>query len=57
MGRKKKKFYVVWAGHQPGIYLTWAECKAQTDGFPSTEFKSFKSLEEAQRAKSFDNGL
>ena len=50
MGRKKKKFYVVWAGHQPGIYLTWAECKAQTDGFPSTEFKSFKSLEEAERA-------
>ncbi len=50
MGRKKKKFYVVWAGHQPGIYLTWAECKAQTDGFPSTEFKSFKSLEEAKKA-------
>jgi viroplasmin and RNaseH domain-containing protein len=50
MGYKKKKCYVVWAGHQPGIYQTWAECNTHTDGFPSAEFKSFKTLEEAQTA-------
>lgn len=48
MGNKKKKYYVVWAGHQPGIYQTWAECKTHTEGFPSAEFKSFKTLEEAE---------
>ncbi|MFP3727504.1 RNase H1/viroplasmin domain-containing protein [Priestia filamentosa] len=30
---KGKKFYVVWSGHKPGIYTTWAECEAQVKGF------------------------
>ena len=45
----KQKFYVVWQGHEPGIYDTWAECQAMTKGFPSAEFKSFTSRDVAQR--------
>ena len=29
----KKKYYVVWKGHTPGIYPTWNECKSQIDAF------------------------
>jgi len=47
---KKKKFYVVWSGHKPGVYATWADCQAQTKGFSGAEFKSFESLAAAQEA-------
>lgn len=50
MAKKKKKFYVVWAGHKPGVYATWADCQAQTKGFSGAEFKSFESLAAAQEA-------
>ncbi|OWR29576.1 ribonuclease H [Saccharibacillus sp. O23] len=46
----KSKFYVVWAGKQPGIYSTWADCKAQVDGFPGARYKSFESRSEAEAA-------
>lgn len=49
---KKKKFYVVWEGFTPGIYLTWDECKKEIQGFPLAKYKSFDSLEEAQKAYS-----
>lgn len=49
---KKKKFYVVWEGFTPGIYLTWEECKKEIQGFPQAKYKSFDSLEEAQKAYS-----
>ena len=47
---KKKKFYVVWHGHEPGIYDSWPECQRQIKGFPNAVYKSFTSLEEAQEA-------
>ncbi len=47
---KKKKFYVVWQGKQPGVYQSWRECKRQIDGFPSAIFKSFENPEIAQKA-------
>src|SRR5438876_12405184 len=47
-----KKFYVVWKGRKPGIYSSWDECKAQVDGFPAAEFKSFESLNAAKTAYS-----
>lgn len=47
---KAKKFYVVWKGVKPGIYTSWDECKAQADGFPGAQFKSYLDLEEAQYA-------
>lgn len=49
---KKKKFYVVWEGFTPDIYLTWDECKKEIQGFPQAKYKSFDSLEEAQKAYS-----
>ncbi|MCD1259847.1 ribonuclease H family protein [Paenibacillus athensensis] len=44
------KFYVVWVGHKPGIYGTWAECQAQTKGYPQARFKSYESRIEAEQA-------
>ena len=47
---KQQKWYVVWAGHEPGVYETWAECQRQTQGYPKALFKSFESRSEALRA-------
>ncbi|MEO1656021.1 MAG: ribonuclease H family protein [Bacteroidota bacterium] len=47
---KKKKFYVVWKGHQPGIYDSWAECQAQIHGFAGAQYKSFPNQQEATQA-------
>ncbi|NEW08435.1 ribonuclease H [Paenibacillus sp. SYP-B3998] len=44
------KFYVVWVGQQPGIYRTWADCQAQTKGYPQARFKSYESETEARKA-------
>ncbi|PIE84792.1 MAG: ribonuclease H [Bacteroidia bacterium] len=46
----KRKYYVVWAGHRPGIYETWAECKLQVEEYTGAKFRSFESREEAERA-------
>lgn len=35
-------------GKTPGIYLTWNDCKAQTDGYSGAIYKSFQSAEEAE---------
>ena len=42
------KYYAVKKGKKPGVYRTWDECKAQTDGFSGAIFKSFKNQEEAE---------
>lgn len=42
------KFYAVRAGHQPGIYDTWAECQKQISGFRGAQFKSFTTREDAE---------
>ncbi len=46
----KKKYYVVWQGNQPGIYNSWTECQLQIKGYPDAKYKSFLSLEEAEKA-------
>lgn len=46
----KKKYYVVWKGRKPGIYITWAECEAQVKGFAGAEYKSFPNREMAEAA-------
>ncbi|MBN2744298.1 ribonuclease HI [Breznakibacter xylanolyticus] len=46
----KKNFYVVWIGLKPGIYRTWDECKAMTQGFPNAKYMGFATLVEAQNA-------
>lgn len=47
---KKPKFYVVWKGRETGVFNTWDECKAQTNGFEGAVFKSFESKELAVKA-------
>ena len=43
-----KKYYAIATGRVPGIYTSWAEAKAQIDGFPRARFKGFASREEAE---------
>lgn len=46
----KQKFYVVWEGVTPGIYTSWTDCQLQTKGYDGAKYKSFDTLEEAERA-------
>lgn len=48
----KKRFYVVWNGLTPGIYKSWDECQEQIKGVKQALYKSFDSIEEAERAYS-----
>lgn len=50
MSKKKRKYYTVWEGRNPGVYLTWEECQAQTNGFPEAKYKSFPTPELAEKA-------
>ncbi|KAK3332672.1 hypothetical protein B0T19DRAFT_108904 [Cercophora scortea] len=36
----EKKMYAVKVGRNPGIYETWAECQAQTTGYPGAACSS-----------------
>lgn len=47
---KKEKFYVVWKGKRPGIYMTWADCKAAIAGYKGAQYKSFGDFAEAKKA-------
>ena len=42
-----KKVYAVRNGRKTGIFTTWAECKAQVDGFPGARYKGFTDPNEA----------
>lgn len=42
------KYYAVKKGREPGIYLSWEECKKQVDGFSGAVYKSFSNHEEAE---------
>lgn len=46
----KRKFYVVWVGHNPGIYDTWADAQEQVTNFPGAKYKSFDDIDEATAA-------
>lgn len=47
---KKQKYYVVWEGFKPGIYLSWEDCQKQIIGYPTATYKSFDSMAEAEFA-------
>lgn len=47
---KRQKYYVVWRGVQPGVYLTWEECECQVKGFSNPKYKSFDTEAEAMAA-------
>jgi len=51
---KTKKFYVVWEGKKPGIYESWKECKAMTDGYAGAKYKSFETFAKAKNAYNGD---
>ena len=46
----KKKYYVVWEGHQTGIFSSWDKCKKAVEGYPYAKFKSFESQTMAEKA-------
>ncbi len=50
MNGKKQKYYVVWVGHNPGIYNSWASCQGQVKNYPNAIYKSFDSKAEAEQA-------
>ncbi|MDY6323862.1 MAG: ribonuclease H family protein [Catonella sp.] len=43
-----KKYYAVRKGRKTGIFTTWADCKAQVDGFSGAQYKSFPTEAEAR---------
>lgn len=47
---KKQKYYVVWRGRSPGVYLSWDDCQAQIFGFQGAKYKSFARLSDAEAA-------
>jgi ribonuclease HI len=51
MGKKPKKVaYVVRRGRNPGVYLTWDECKSQVDGYQGNDYCGYYTLHEAEAA-------
>jgi len=51
---KKQKYYVVWNGHQPGIYTNWTEALEQISSFKGAKYKTFGSKNLAHKA--FEEG-
>jgi ribonuclease HI len=45
-----KKFYVVWAGRETGVFTDWATTHRHVNAFPGARFKSFPSRAEADQA-------
>ena len=54
MSKKKKKYYVVWSGKQPGVYSSWEECEKQVKGVDGARYKSFDTESDARQA--FNDG-
>lgn len=52
----KKKYYVVWEGHEPGIFESWAECLRSVKNYPGAKYKSFSSRSAAEEAFSDNYG-
>lgn len=48
MAKGKRAFYAVKIGRKPGIYFTWAECKAQVHAFKGALYKKFEDREGAE---------
>jgi len=46
----KQKYYVVWAGKEPGVYDSWKECERQIRNFDGAIYKSFVDKELAGKA-------
>ncbi len=44
------KYYVVWAGHHPGVYDNWDDAREQIEGYSNPRYKSFPTAEAATMA-------
>lgn len=58
---KDKKYYVIFKGHNPGVYDDWNDAKEQIDGFSNPVYKGYGSPSEAAEAyrkfsRNADNG-
>lgn len=49
MSKTKVKYYAVKVGRKPGIYTKWSDCQKQVNKYPKAVFKSFATLEEAEK--------
>lgn len=47
---KKRRYYVVWNGHNPGIYNNWSQCNESVNGFSGSHYKTFPDFEDALAA-------
>lgn len=47
---KKRKYYVVWHGNNPGVYDSWEECQAQIKGVSGAQYKSYPDKASAEAA-------
>ncbi len=47
---KKRKYYVVWQGHDTGVFDSWAQVQSLVKGYPNAKYKSFSSRAEAEDA-------
>lgn len=45
-----KKYYVVWEGLEKGVFKSWDKCKKSIQGVKNAKYKSFDSLEVAEKA-------
>lgn len=52
---KKKKFYVIWEGHETGVFDSWNECQRHIKNYPGARYKSFPSKEAADAAYQSDS--
>ena len=54
---KKTKYYVVWAGHNPGVYDDWRDAQEQIHGFPGARYKAYTTPQAAAEAvrRGYDN--
>jgi viroplasmin and RNaseH domain-containing protein len=43
-------WYVVYCGHQTGVFSSWRECHASVNGFKGACYKGYKTEEEALAA-------
>lgn len=50
MSDVKKKYYVVWAGWDTGVFDSWDDCQQQVKGFKGARFKAFDSQAAAVNA-------
>lgn len=47
---RKRKYYVVWQGVNPGIYHDWDTCEEQVKGYAGAKYKAFETRAEAEEA-------